>query len=102
MTERSDLAAIRQDYTRHSLSPEDCLADPLAQFSRWLDEALASKVNEPTARHVATVAEDGRPAARLVLLKGMQLFCLKYCPSHNSLRLLGSCHVSKHICVMPG
>lgn len=72
MTERSDLAAIRQDYTRHSLSPEDCLADPLAQFSRWLDEAIASKVNEPTAMHVATVAEDGRPSARLVLLKGIE------------------------------
>ena len=72
MTERSDLAAIRQDYTRQSLSPEDCLQDPLAQFSRWLDEAIASKVNEPTAMHVATVAEDGRPSARLVLLKGIE------------------------------
>lgn len=72
MTERSDLAAIRQDYTRHSLSPEDCLDDPLAQFNRWLDEAIASKVNEPTALHVATVGEDGRPSARLVLLKGIE------------------------------
>lgn len=72
MTERSDLAAIRQDYTRHSLSPEDCLEDPLAQFSRWLDEAIASRVNEPTAMHLATVGEDGRPSARLVLLKGIE------------------------------
>lgn len=72
MTERSDLAAIRQDYTRHSLSPEDCLDDPLAQFNRWLDEAIASKVNEPTAMHVATVGADGRPSARLVLLKGIE------------------------------
>lgn len=72
MTERSDLAAIRQDYSRHSLSPEDCLDDPLAQFSRWLDEAIASRVNEPTAMNVATVGEDGRPSARLVLLKGIE------------------------------
>ncbi|HEX4869719.1 MAG TPA: pyridoxamine 5'-phosphate oxidase [Moraxellaceae bacterium] len=72
MTERSDLAAIRQDYSRHSLSPEDCLDDPLAQFSRWLDEAIAAKVNEPTAMNVATVGEDGRPSARLVLLKGIE------------------------------
>lgn len=72
MTERSDLAAIRQEYSRHSLSPEDCLPDPLAQFSRWLDEAIAAKVNEPTAMHVATVAADGRPSARLVLLKGIE------------------------------
>lgn len=72
MTERHDLAAIRQDYSRHSLSPEACLDDPLAQFSRWLDEAIASKVNEPTAMHVATVGADGRPSARLVLLKGIE------------------------------
>lgn len=72
MTERHDLAAIRQDYSRQSLSPEDCLSDPLAQFSRWLDEAIASQVPEPTAMHVATVGADGRPSARLVLLKGIE------------------------------
>lgn len=72
MTERSDLAAIRQEYSRHSLSPEDCLPDPLAQFSRWLDEAIAAKVNEPTAMHVATVDDRGRPSARMVLLKGLE------------------------------
>lgn len=71
MTERHDLAAIRQDYSRHSLSPEACLPDPLAQFSLWLDEALAAQVQEPTAMNLATVA-DGRPSARLVLLKGIE------------------------------
>ncbi|MDI1301582.1 MAG: pyridoxamine 5'-phosphate oxidase [bacterium] len=71
MTKRHDLAAIRQDYSRQSLSPEDCLPDPLAQFSRWLDEAIAAKAHEPTAMHIATV-EDGRPSARMVLLKGIE------------------------------
>ncbi|MGH8494377.1 MAG: pyridoxamine 5'-phosphate oxidase [Moraxellaceae bacterium] len=71
MTERHDLAAIRQDYSRQSLSPEDCLSSPLAQFSRWLDEAIAAQVHEPTAMNVATV-ENGRPSARMVLLKGIE------------------------------
>jgi pyridoxamine 5'-phosphate oxidase len=71
MTERHDLAAIRQDYSRQSLGPEDCLANPLAQFSRWLDEAIAAQVNEPTAMHLATV-ENERPSGRLVLLKGIE------------------------------
>lgn len=71
MTERHDLAAIREDYSRQSLSPEDCLASPLEQFSRWLDEAIASHVHEPTAMNVATV-ENGRPSARMVLLKGIE------------------------------
>lgn len=72
MTERNDLGAIRQEYSRHSLSPEDCLDDPIAQFSRWLDEAIAAKVGEPTAMHLATADRDGRPSARIVLLKGIE------------------------------
>lgn len=71
MNQRHDLAAIRQEYSRHSLAPGDCLPDPLAQFGRWLDEAIAAQVNEPTAMHLATV-ENGRPSARLVLLKGIE------------------------------
>lgn len=83
MTERHDLAAIRQDYSRQSLSPEDCLASPLQQFSRWLDEAIASKVNEPTAMNVATV-ENGRPSARMVLLKGIEQDCFVFYTNYES------------------
>lgn len=72
MTERNDIAAIRQEYSRQSLSPTDCLPDPLAQFSRWLDEAIAARVHEPTAMLVATVDAGGRPSARIVLLKGVE------------------------------
>jgi pyridoxamine 5'-phosphate oxidase len=72
MTERNDLAAIRQEYSRHSLAPEDCLPDPLAQFDHWLDEAIAAKVGEPTAMHLATSDTEGRPSARIVLLKGIE------------------------------
>lgn len=71
MTHRDDISRIRNEYSRASLGPNDCLADPVAQFSRWLDEAIAAKVNEPTAMNVATV-ENGRPAARMVLLKGIE------------------------------
>lgn len=83
MTERHDLAAIRQDYSRQSLSPEDCLASPLQQFSRWLDEAIAAKVNEPTAMNVATV-ENGRPSARMVLLKGIEQGCFVFYSNYES------------------
>lgn len=72
MTNRSDLADIRKDYARQSLAPEDCLPEPAAQLNRWLDEALAAQVNEPTAMHLATVGTDGRPSSRIVLLKGIE------------------------------
>lgn len=71
MTERHDIAAVRQDYSRQSLSPNDCLPNPVAQFNRWLDEAIVAKVHEPTAMNIATV-ENGRPSARMVLLKGIE------------------------------
>ena len=44
--------------------------DPIVRFNAWLAEAEAAEPNEPTAMTLATVAADGAPSARLVLLKG--------------------------------
>ena len=63
---------IREDYAKKELAPEDCLPDPVAQFAIWMSEALTAEVPEPTAMHVASVGPDGRPSARLVLLKGVE------------------------------
>lgn len=67
-----DIADLRQTYRRATLDEADIDADPTVQFRRWLDEAVAAKVLEPTAMTLATVADDGRPAARIVLLKGLE------------------------------
>jgi len=64
-----NLHDIRQDYSSQSLNEEDCTAQPLEQFQRWLSEAIQAKVNEPTAMNLATVGDNGRPQARIVLLK---------------------------------
>ncbi len=66
------IADIRKDYASRELNEEDCLADPLSQFALWLDEAIKSEVPEPTAMLVSTVSPEGRPAARVVLLKGVE------------------------------
>jgi pyridoxamine 5'-phosphate oxidase len=44
---------------------------PFAEFKAWLDEASKSEPNDANAMALATVGEDGRPAARMVLLKGV-------------------------------
>lgn len=44
--------------------------DPFTKFGAWLAEAEASEPNDPNAMTLATVAASGRPAARIVLLKG--------------------------------
>jgi pyridoxamine 5'-phosphate oxidase len=49
---------------------EDQIADePMTQFARWMADALASGMPEPTAMVLSTVTADGRPRARTVLLK---------------------------------
>ena len=48
----------------------DLLPDPMAQFRRWLDEALAVGVAMPEAMTLATVGSGGLPSARTVLLQG--------------------------------
>src|SRR5215211_6898811 len=43
--------------------------DPIAQFQLWLNDAVAAKLPLPEAMTLATATPDGRPSARMVLLK---------------------------------
>lgn len=45
--------------------------DPITQFRNWLDDAIKVGMIEPIAMTLATVDADGRPSARVVLLKGL-------------------------------
>jgi pyridoxamine 5'-phosphate oxidase len=65
------LADLRRNYTRATLDEGDVDADPIAQFGRWIREARAAQVLEPNAMTLATATPDGRPSARIVLLKGL-------------------------------
>ena len=46
-------------------------ADPIARFEAWMAEAAASEPNDPNAVCLATCTKEGRPSARMVLLKGV-------------------------------
>jgi len=65
-----NVAELRKEYTRAGLSESDVAPDPVEQFRRWFDEALAADLHEPNAMIVATATPEGRPSARVVLLKG--------------------------------
>ncbi len=65
------LADLRENYEKGALLESEVAASPLEQFQRWFDEALAAHVQEPNAMTLATVDDTGRPAARIVLLKGV-------------------------------
>jgi pyridoxamine 5'-phosphate oxidase len=71
-TTSPSLADLRTDYRQAALLEQDADADPIVQFRRWFDQALAAKVIEPNAMTVATVdAATLQPSARILLLKGV-------------------------------
>jgi len=64
-----DLHDQRRDYEGPALQREDLLADPVAQFAEWMEEAELSGILDPTAMTLATVDSACHPHARIVLLK---------------------------------
>jgi pyridoxamine 5'-phosphate oxidase len=70
MSERIEDA--RTSYERATLDETSVAPEPYAQFGVWLEEALREPgLLEPNAMTVATVGADGRPSARVVLLRGV-------------------------------
>jgi pyridoxamine 5'-phosphate oxidase len=63
-------ADLRREYSDGGLVESDLAADPFSMFQRWYDDAVAAGIYEPNAMVVASVSADGRPSARMVLLKG--------------------------------
>jgi pyridoxamine 5'-phosphate oxidase len=68
-----NIAELRTVYRRATMNESDLHEDPLRQFERWLGEAIAAQALEPTAMTLATVDAQGRPSARVVLLKGFDV-----------------------------
>ena len=63
------VADLRKDYGQASLNENDVMDDPMLQFTQWFEQALKAEVNEPNAMSVSTVAANGRPSSRIVLVK---------------------------------
>lgn len=64
-----DISAYRQDYQNTPLSRAQLHADPMQQFTLWFEQACKAGLVEPNAMSLATVAADGQPSLRTVLLK---------------------------------
>jgi pyridoxamine 5'-phosphate oxidase len=78
------LAAMRRSYERGGLQERDLAPTWSAMLSRWLDDAVAGGVREPNAMVIATVAADGRPGVRTVLLKGLDEQRLTFFTNYES------------------
>ncbi|MDB6121971.1 MAG: pyridoxamine-phosphate oxidase [Pedosphaera sp.] len=69
MPENLSIADLRREYTLAGLRRTDLDPDPMAQFQKWFQQALTAKLPEPNAMTLATADRQGRPSARIVLLK---------------------------------
>lgn len=79
-----DLTAIRTDYARAGLDERDLDPSPSRQIEKWLRDAIDAGHPEPTAMTLATATPDGEPAARVVLLRGLDARGLVFFTNYES------------------
>ncbi len=84
MSNTKKIADIRKDYSSKSLSKNDVNKDPIAQFSSWFSEADAAEIEEVNAMTLATASTQGKPSARIVLLKGVENNGFVFFTNYNS------------------
>lgn len=84
MIDQAELAALRQDYSRHELSKSTVAADPFDQFTAWFGEAVSAQIYEPNAMLLGTATQHGKPSGRTVLLKGFDNSGFRFFTNYNS------------------
>ncbi|MTJ09683.1 MULTISPECIES: pyridoxamine 5'-phosphate oxidase [unclassified Anabaena] len=63
------IADLRKDYTLQDLNENEIDPNPFIQFQTWFSQSIAAQLPEPNAMTLATCTPDGKPSARMVLLK---------------------------------
>ena len=73
-------------YNANSIDEQTVDRDPLPLFQRWLDEARQAGIQLAEAMTLATATPDGRPSARLVLLKQADQHGFVFFTNYNSMK----------------
>ena len=103
----SDLRHMRVSYgpdgsvMAGSLAEADLAPTPLAQFRRWLAEAVAAELPEPNAMVLGTVSPEGVPSARTVLLKDIDARGLAFYTNLESTKGQDLAATGRASCVFP-
>lgn len=66
---KKELANIRKEYLKGSISVDTMPENPLEALQTWVNQAIESEVEEPTAMNIATISSGKFPNSRVVLLK---------------------------------
>jgi pyridoxamine 5'-phosphate oxidase len=67
-----NIADIRADYRLKILNENEVEPNPISQFEKWFQEAIDCEIDEVNAMTLATASSDGKPHARIVLLKDIK------------------------------
>ena len=78
------IADLRKSYERAELDEAAADSQPMLQFESWLKQAIDAQLPEPNAMTLATVAADGRPSTRIVLIKGFDAQGIVWYTNFNS------------------
>lgn len=63
------IADIRKEYMLQILNESEVHNNPISQFDNWWQHAIKSMIVEVNAMTLATATREGKPSARIVLLK---------------------------------
>ena len=63
------MTAIHNNLRLLGLDEKEIDPDPIKQFQTWLNDAIEAQIPLAEAMTLATATPDGRPTARMVLLK---------------------------------
>jgi len=66
---QDDIQKKRHEYTLKQLNEQDMDQNPFVQFDAWFKMALEASLPDANAMTLATVNSEGKPAARILLLK---------------------------------
>jgi pyridoxamine 5'-phosphate oxidase len=80
----TNIADLRRNYTQAGLLEADIESNPYQQFKLWFEQAVAANLVEPNAMTLATVTVEGKPSARIVLLKGFDDRGFVFYTNYNS------------------
>ena len=80
------VADLRQNYTLAGIAEADTASNPFKQFATWFEQAVSAELPEPNAMTLATATADGKPSARLVLLKDYSERGFVFYTNYNSIK----------------
>ncbi|MFZ1786333.1 MAG: pyridoxamine 5'-phosphate oxidase [Ferruginibacter sp.] len=79
-----NIADLRKDYQKQTLSEDDVDSDPIEQFNSWWKDEVSSGMDEINAMTLATASKAGIPDARTVLLKSVSEEGFVFFTNYNS------------------